>query len=167
MLLVSVSPGSQRTENRELRLPFLFIWLFNVGNSTAYLKKGKIMKVCKRDGCTNEAVGKSEYCSRSCRRKMQVTSEVTSEVTTLPTDQSEIVASEEHYLANPDMYAKRNNPYGMNWGKPMGVKTLHRHGFRLNRVTIPGDWDYSGVCKLEGDTWIVPKTALKHAKVPY
>jgi len=121
------------------------------------------MKVCKRDGCTNEVSAKATWCSDACRmaatrtKKDEQPEQCSTSSEPEQPEQLEIVASEEHYLANPDMYAKRNNPYGMNWGKPMGVKTLHRHGFRLNRVTIPGDWDYVSM----------PKPALKHAKVPY
>ena len=52
----------------------------------------------------------------------------------------------EHYYANPDMYAHRAHPDELNWGKWMNSHELEQAGIRANRVPIPGDWDYEGVC---------------------
>ena len=50
-------------------------------------------------------------------------------------------------------YAKRTAPELLNWDKPMTAEELARHKSKHhlksyhNRVTIPGDWDYEGICK--------------------
>jgi hypothetical protein len=53
-------------------------------------------------------------------------------------------ASLEHYQANPDQYAARTNPELLDWGKPMTLNELNKAKLKANRVTIPGDWDYTG-----------------------
>ena len=49
----------------------------------------------------------------------------------------------QHYQANPTMYAARTNPEAINWGKPLSLWGLEKAGFKANRVSIPGDWDYA------------------------
>lgn len=44
-------------------------------------------------------------------------------------------------------YVPRSNPGILNWGEWMDVDELKQNGFKVNRVSIPGDWDYVGcVC---------------------
>ena len=52
------------------------------------------------------------------------------------------VASLEHYDTFPDMYARRENPEKLNWGKPMTFHELQATRFVANRVPVEGDWDY-------------------------
>ncbi len=64
------------------------------------------------------------------------------------------VGTLEHYHSNPEMYATRTNPDRLNWGKSMTGDQLEQAGLKANRVPIPGDWDYEGVCvKTEAGTW--------------
>ena len=81
---------------------------------------------------------------------------VTSSVTEA---QSQVIRPEptalDHYYANPDMYATRNSPELLNWGEPMSLMGLQQAGLKANRVTIPGDWDYSGVCEQVDGKWQV------------
>jgi len=54
-------------------------------------------------------------------------------------------ASLSHYHSNPDMYVTRREPDKMNWGTNCTSVVLAKAGLRCNRVSIPGDHDYSGV----------------------
>ena len=55
-------------------------------------------------------------------------------------------ASLEDYNDNNDRkYITRANPDKLNWGPWMTTEELVAAGFRANRVSIPGDWDYVGV----------------------
>lgn len=49
------------------------------------------------------------------------------------------------YHANRDKYATRAEPDKLNWGPWMDSGELQEAGLKANRVSIPGDWDYSGV----------------------
>ena len=53
----------------------------------------------------------------------------------------------DHYYAHPDLYIKRLEPERLNWGEPMTMAELASAGLKCNRVSIPGDWDYAGVCQ--------------------
>lgn len=54
------------------------------------------------------------------------------------------VATLEHYYANPDMYAIRTNPELLNWGPLILLDELAGSKFAVNRVDLPGDFDYKG-----------------------
>ncbi len=53
-------------------------------------------------------------------------------------------ASLQDYNDDPDRYVQRLEPEKLNWGPWMNSSKLARHGFKANRVAIPGDWDYMG-----------------------
>ena len=64
----------------------------------------------------------------------------------------------EHYQLNPGKYVPRREPDKMNWGPWMNSQQLAAAGLKGNRVTLPGDWDYVGVCYQDADgTWKVGK----------
>ena len=48
----------------------------------------------------------------------------------------------EHYKANPSMYATRNNPEKLNWGKHMSFHDLQASVYVGNRYSVEGDWDF-------------------------
>ncbi len=55
------------------------------------------------------------------------------------------------YYNHPDKYVQRREPEKLNWGPWLNPANLRSLGFKANRVSIPGDWDYEGVCeKVEG-----------------
>ena len=39
-------------------------------------------------------------------------------------------------------YATRTNADSLNWSTPMSAMELQQAGYKANRVSIPGDWDY-------------------------
>lgn len=56
-------------------------------------------------------------------------------------------------------YVPRQFPDDMNWGDPMTVSELAAAGLKYNRVTIPGDWDYKGVCEqVDGEWQVIEQT---------
>jgi len=62
------------------------------------------------------------------------------------------VASLQHYTDNPSMYVTRLEPERLNWGKWMTAAELDKASLKANRVSLPGDWDFAGVCrKVDGD----------------
>jgi hypothetical protein len=56
-------------------------------------------------------------------------------------------ASLQHYFDNPWMYAERQDPESLNWGGWMDSNQLQTKGFKANRVTVPSDHDYQGICQ--------------------
>jgi len=55
----------------------------------------------------------------------------------------------------PGHTVTRTNPSTLNTGKPMAAHQLKQAGLKANRVPIPGDWDYKGVCEQVGGVWMV------------
>lgn len=114
---------------------------------------------CKN--CDNELVGRQKtHCSDRCRmalkrtpkpEQVKVEHETRTEFTTA--EKYEVLCiqnrevSLEHYQENPDMYATRANPEKLNWGAYMTTDQLVGAGLYANRVPIPDDWDYAGVCQ--------------------
>ncbi len=112
---------------------------------------------------------KKRYCSDKCRKAFvrkektdkcpetlsgpTITALTVPELTdvTVLTDDLDVtptvtrVASLEGYQSHPDDYAKRTNPSVLNWGPWLDADELQKSAYVSNRVTIPGDWDYSGV----------------------
>lgn len=130
---------------------------------------------CKNLMCDNDVAGRSAYCSSKCRVaysrfKGTVTKTVTTnnqnsgrsvtvvaESVTAPesvTCSSESVTLE-HYYSNPEIYATRTNPEKLNWGEPMSWEDMALAKLVGNRVGIPGDWDYEGVCVEVDGAWKV------------
>ena len=132
--------------------------------------------------CDNERQGRRQYCSDKCKvaynrnknRNAPVTIEpdsvtiseiVTPEeclVITKPTSTEfkQVLADEahefdglQHYRDNPASYAPRANADRLNWGAWMNADQLHTARLTANRVSIPGDWDYDGVCRQIDGEW--------------
>ena len=109
---------------------------------------------CKYDKCDNEVKGRSKYCSDTCKtlynRNKGVTETVTSAAVT-----PAVTVSLEHYRNNPAKYCTtRTNPDLLNWDEPMSAMELHQAGLTANRVPIPGDHDYQGVCSQVEGQWV-------------
>ncbi len=137
---------------------------------------------CRNDKCTNAVESKGnrvkEFCSDRCRMQFK-RSKANTESEQIQTEQPKantaevwkeigkvtsggdsitlIPASLEHYQANPDMYATRANPNLLNWGDWMNAKQLAEAGLKANRVCVPGDWDYDGVCEQVDGQWTTPR----------
>lgn len=137
---------------------------------------------CKWYKCENEAREKSIFCSGTCKKRYSRASgtDVPVEVgqqssgtevgqaqnetpdvapgLTKPDKGEQIYPDKlEHYKSNPDMYVGREFPDDMNWDEPMSASELATAGLKRNRVTIPGDWDYKGVCEQVDGVWYVQK----------
>jgi hypothetical protein len=109
------------------------------------------MNRCKQ--CNSEYEPKratSQYCSPSCRVKagrVSVTDQPGVSVTEVSVTQPESLSV---------TIATRTNPDQLNYGKPLSLHELNKAGLKANRVPIPGDHDYTGVCKKVDGNWIVP-----------
>lgn len=129
------------------------------------------MALCKNN-CGKEAKGRSMYCSPSCKvaynrnktksidtnrnmeagplqfgRHDEVFIDDNDNLASSPRD----IATYNHYLANiiiagQTSYAERAHPEKLNWGPLMSSVELASAGLVANRVPIPGDWDYTGIC---------------------
>jgi len=68
---------------------------------------------------------------------------------------------EDYYDPDGRQYATRTNPELLNWCEPMTADELRSYAFKHklphyhNRIPIPGDHDYKGVCEQVGTTWRV------------
>ncbi len=100
----------------------------------------------------------SRFCSAKCRvsagRSVTNVSVTQTQPVTLRTDTVagsdtlNVVASES--LVDPRIgpevyYHPRTHPECLNWEAWMDVDELKQNGFKANRVSIPGDWDYVGM----------------------
>lgn len=56
-------------------------------------------------------------------------------------------------------YRPRREPHLLNWGPWMNSDQLKQAGLKANRVPIPGDADYVGVCEQVDGVWRVKATA--------
>lgn len=106
--------------------------------------------------CKSELSGrKQRFCSDKCRKAYSRTNSDKSnvEVGQMSELQQSRTASLEDYYAHPEDYVKRRDPpETLNWGKPMTFDELQSSPYKGNRVPIPGDWDYEGVCvKINGE----------------
>ena len=123
------------------------------------------MKQCKRDGCDNVVEGKAVWCGDACRKKssrIQVghndkSDTIKSDIPKSDTQVGHITPATLDDYHDPDgrNYAARTNPELLNWDKPMTLSQLNSAGLKANRVSIPGDWDYSGIGKQAGDKTVV------------
>ena len=118
---------------------------------------------CKWNECGNEARLKSPFCSQACKKRHSRSSgtdqpcevvQIASGTEVVHVEESEL--SYENYLKYQPlgMYATRTNPDLLNYGKPMTPHQLEKAGLKANRVPIPGDWDYKGVCKQVVGQWV-------------
>ena len=114
------------------------------------------MALCKNN-CGNEAKGRSMYCSDTCktlynRNKKSVTTPVVTETVTVggvSCLRKDLVPcghdfSLKVFHDNPSDFAIRDKPEKLNWGPWMSLSELESSSFIANRVSIPGDFDYSG-----------------------
>ena len=105
-------------------------------------------KVCNEEYEAKRAT--SQYCSSQCRVKasrLSVTESGEVSVTEVSvTGPGEFSVTDPHYV-------NRTNPEALNWGDPMTVDELKQAGFKANRVSIPGDHDYAGVCEEVEGKW--------------
>lgn len=91
------------------------------------------MKVCKRDGCNNEVSNKATWCSDKCRKAASRTK---------TPDKTEVGQVKSDTVTEPYLTADQ----------------LAEAGLDYNRVPVPGDPDYTGVCKQVDGKWTVDKT---------
>ncbi|KKM64400.1 hypothetical protein LCGC14_1501720 [marine sediment metagenome] len=112
--------------------------------------------ICLCVGCENELTGRQRYCSDKCRKaasrtdnsdKPKSDTEVgqpmtAREICSRKVGFDNVRATLEHYECNPSMYAQRANPEKLNWGPWLDTEQLVLAGFKANRVSIPGDWDF-------------------------
>lgn len=118
------------------------------------------MSRCKNETCIKEAKGSSVYCSDSCkttynrnksRNKTSAVTPVTPAVT--PTA---VTSHEQEVQFNVSASrAARTNPSQLNYGHPMSKHELEANNLKANRVPIPGDHDYKGVCHKQDGKWAV------------
>ena len=135
-----------------------------MGFTEPEIRKGLEMQCLN---CDKSSMGKSKYCSGACRTawsRKSVTEfvicnskSVTTGTVTEPNDVTVVtedlditptvtrVASFEDYQSHPTDYARRTNASILNWGVWLNREELDKSDYVSNRVTIPGDWDYSGV----------------------
>jgi hypothetical protein len=137
------------------------------------------MSRCKHEGCDNVVEGKAVWCSDRCRKAASRTQP--GQITPDKSDKSDksqpgqqpgqdttkiksftvlaqghkVTTALDHYNANPDRYVARTNPELLNYGKPMSMAALSKAGLKANRVSIPGDHDYTGVCEQVDGKWQV------------
>ncbi len=133
------------------------------------------MRSSRMKTCSNEATGKSAFCSKSCRA--QHSRRNNPSATSVPKRNIEGATSEAQHdgpeaptlkdiplgpasladYQDPDgrHYVARINPELLNWGPALGMNELKATGLIGNREPIPGDWDYSGVCEKVDGQWRV------------
>lgn len=102
---------------------------------------------CKQ--CNVEISNRAKFCSDKCRMQFKRSQpEQKANKLNPNTEPEQIVgrASYEHYLAYPELFAKRSFPDKLNWGVWMNYKDLKKVHLVANRVPLPGDFDYVGVC---------------------
>lgn len=114
---------------------------------------------CKWNDCNYPARDKSPFCSGTCKKRHQrlqrasgtdvpveVGQEQVGQIECVPVGPGVLVqVGLDDYYTNPDKYAIRLEPDKLNWGAWIDSEALERAGLKANRVSIPGDWDYSGV----------------------
>lgn len=117
--------------------------------------------ICKN--CDNETGSeRRQTCSDKCRQAFSrsvtcesVTLSVTEDITAYTKEECGITDEEVtrlkavplpgtlgDYHNRPSQYVERLEPDKLNWGEWMDTNELKKNGFKSNRVSIPGDWDY-------------------------
>ncbi len=122
------------------------------------------MNRCKNEQCNNDCKGSSAYCSDSCRtiynrNKRNTATGTPTGTNTIETGVIAKRATSDTNQTDIDSicmtYAERANPDTLNTGDHMTAHQLKQAGLKANRVPIPGDHDYSGVCEQVGGVWQV------------
>ena len=96
--------------------------------------------------CDNEVSGKATYCSPKCRKAASRAS---------VTDTTPVSVTNEGVTSTVTHYVDRTNPNTLNTGDYMSSQELEQAGLKANRVPIPGDHDYEGVCEQVDGKWQV------------
>ena len=109
------------------------------------------MQVCKRDGCNNEVSDKATWCSDACRKAASRTNNPDKPRSDNPDKRNPDTNPDKPYTRD----VTRTNPELINTGPPMAAHQLKQAGLKANRVPIPGDWDYEGVCEKVDGVWKV------------
>lgn len=114
---------------------------------------------CKWDKCSNESRTRSQFCSETCskrhRRNSDKPGQIEPEVGQNDASNPDKPNPDNEVGQNPDKMAIRTNPDNINYGTHMSAGELKQAGLTANRVPIPGDADYTGVCVKVGDKWEV------------
>ncbi len=138
------------------------------------------MNTCKYEPCSNEPKGSSAYCSDSCRAQhsRRNKSSATLEAQQLKDDgfvetpgavgyyTKDVTAADQSCIVQVKTIVAdgsgdiatltpRTNPDSLNYGKYMNSDQLKQAGLTANRVPIPGDSDYKGVCVKVDGVWQV------------
>ena len=115
-------------------------------------------RTCEFIDCNGMVTGRARYCSPACKQAAYRNKRNTPTVTDATVTQVQPVTVE------PKHYAPRTNYELLNWGPWMTRDELARAGLTANRVSIPGDWDYDGVCVMgdEGN-WSIYKDPTNQA----
>ena len=100
--------------------------------------------ICRQ--CGNGITGKKVYCNDACRMAY---ARNPNKADAQPEHQPEQMQPEHEQVAT------RTNPDLINHGKPLSPHGLKKAGMKANRVPIPGDHDYSGVCEQVDGRWQV------------
>ena len=101
---------------------------------------------CKRHDCgatkRNNPLDK-DYCSGKCRAKDGAEPVAEPELTAEEAAKVQRVASLDDYMKHGKDYVRRLEPEKLNWGiTKMDSAQLKQCGYRSNRVSLQGDWDY-------------------------
>jgi len=143
------------------------------------------MDVCKRIGCNEPITGRQVFCSDKCRKSHKRKSDIIPTKSDICPDkpnsdtqvgQGSFARSSKAFGVLCDMnkqagvlahdvpdgdpidlleYATRTNPELLNHGPYMTSAGLDKAGLKANRVPIPGDYDYEGVCVKTEQGWRV------------
>ena len=117
--------------------------------------------------CGTELTGRQElFCSDKCRKRYQrgqiiadkpiADNESGQSLTVARTIRlTGVVEGDGGSLDNQPTYATRTNPDSLNYGDHLDSDQLHAAGKAANRVPIPGDHDYKGVCVKVDGVWKV------------
>ncbi len=122
---------------------------------------------CKE--CDTVLTGRQrEFCSDKCRKRASRAEPKPQNASGSPNTDKKAVehgqtevgqttrtASHYDYDMHPEDYAPRTEPDKLNWGEWMDGAQLAEAGLTANRVPLPGDWDYKGVCKEVDGEWVV------------
>lgn len=123
---------------------------------------------CKRDGCIDNKRHRSPYCSNACKQadhRAKCNTPSVTDVTVTHTEPVTLTADEATAMGNGSEfsiggsdgkhYAERANPDTLNTGEYMTANQLKAAGLKANRLPIPGDHDYKGVCEQVDGVWQV------------
>ena len=130
---------------------------------------------CKNETCSINVVSTGnrvkEFCSARCRMQHK-RSKANIQSEQIQSEQEQPAQSEQDIITEvtvPSVTPPRvaptqafcvsdgrpSIPDTLNYGHYVTAPQLKQAGFKSNRVSIPGDHDYKGVCKQQGSVWQV------------